>query len=222
LISAKLNNYAALARTYTGTARHTKLAVQLDQLSQRALAASDLDQLRGFEGAGAAMWYGQFQTRLGKGFEFQQREYPFAADPVNVLLNLTHSIMHRLVMLVLIRNGFATSIGVFHTASTTHAALASDLQEVYRHLMDRVVIEATHTLTPSVFTQNDAGTYPLKMDSSAYRAVVAAVFRTLSIETRLVGKSDPRSYFGSMRADVHNLRRHLANRNNRFQPFRHF
>jgi len=222
LVSSKLNNYAALARTYPGIDRQCKLASQLDQLSQQSLQAIDLDQLRGFEGSGAALWYGQLQTRLGKGFEFQQRVYPFAADPVNVLLNLTHSIMHRLFMLLLIRNGFAPSIGVFHTATQGHASLASDLQEIYRHLMDRVVIEATHTMTPAAFTVVENGDYPLRLDSSAYRAVVASVFRTLSIESRLVGASDPRSYLSSMRADVHNLRRHLANRSNPFRPFRHF
>lgn len=222
IVSAKLNNYAALARAYPGKNGDSSLATQLKDLSSQATHATEFDQLRGYEGVGARLWYEQFESRIGNKFEFGKRDYPMAQDPVNILLNIAHSLMHRLFMLLLIRNGFASTIGIYHVASSGHASLASDLQEIYRHLMDRVVIDATQSITPDAFTKVENGDFSWRLELSAYRAVVASIFKTLSIQTRLTGSSEPRSYLGSMRSDVHNLRRHLVNRSNRFRPFRHY
>ncbi|HND56516.1 MAG TPA: CRISPR-associated endonuclease Cas1, partial [Pirellulaceae bacterium] len=95
LISAKLNNYAALAREYPPT-HPDDVERRLGRLSQSAAQASAIEELLGIEGQGAAIWYGALGTRLPSGFTWTRRVAPHADDPVNILLNLSFTVLYRL------------------------------------------------------------------------------------------------------------------------------
>jgi CRISPR-associated protein Cas1 len=221
LVHAKLNNYAALALAYSARNSSGGLSTLLGDLAVQASAAGDENQLLGIEGAGAAAWYGEFDRRIDRRYHFQRREHPRASDPVNVMLNLAQTILHRLLTLILIREGFAPSIGILHKSGERHAALASDMQEVFRHLMDRVVIDATHTIAPGEFHETSREDWPLRMETGAWRTMVAAVFRTLAIQCENAHGDSAKSYRRLMTTQCRSLHRHLLNPEAKLKLFEH-
>lgn len=221
LIAAKLRNHAAVALAYPARNASGKLVERLYALAEQVKSINTVQELLGLEGAGGAAWYGEFDKRIDRQFTFERRVHPHAEDPVNVLLNLTQTILHRFITLTLIREGFATSIGIMHVESERHAALASDLQEPYRHLMDRVVIELTHTLSPGEFHTTGNSHFALRMEAGTYRTVVAAVFRMLATECVMTGQEVARSYRRQIATMGRTLHRHLLNPEAGFKVMEH-
>ncbi len=221
LVHAKLNNYAAVATAYPARGSSGKLSEKLRDLAAKAMQAADENQLLGIEGAGAAAWYGEFAKRIDRRYKFVRREHPRAADPVNVMLNLAQTVLHRVICLILVREGFVTSIGVFHKSGHRHAALASDMQEVFRHLMDRVVIDATHVIAPGEFHETSRDDFPLRMEAGAYRTLIAAVFRMLAVQCENAGGGSARSYRRLIATQCRSLHRHLLNPDAHLKLFEH-
>ncbi len=222
LVAAKLINHAALATAYPARGLSGALSQKLRSLAEQAQQAEQLDQLLGIEGAGAAAWYREFARRIDHRFSFERREHPAATDPVNAMLNLTQTILHRVICLTLVREGFAPSIGFLHQSSERHAALASDLQEPFRHLMDRVVIESTYAIAPGEFHETSSGPFPLRMEAGTYRTLVAAVFRMLATECVGSGAQAARSYRRHIATTTRSLHRHLLNPEAQFKIFQHW
>lgn len=114
-----------------------------------------------------------------------------------------------------------SSIGLFHTADGGYAALAADLQEPVRHLMDRAVIEATHRLRPGQFRRAPEGPYPLQLDRDAARQFAAMVQQVLATAVVAGGESEAYSYREQMARQARSLRRHVLNPEQAFRAFLH-
>jgi CRISPR-associated protein Cas1 len=222
LVHAKLRNHAALARCYPrrqGGASEVPGA--LEELAGKSLTAASIEELMGLEGAGAARWYAEFGDRLDGRFSFTHRVAPAADDPINVMLNFAQTVLHRLIELVLTREGFAPSLGFLHEVRAGHNALASDFQEIFRHLMDRAVIESSAVLLPSQFHTDRDGTHPLRIDPGAVRVFLAIVFRTIARSCGQVGRDAPRPYRQILASNVRSLHRHLLDPSVPFEVFVH-
>lgn len=126
-----------------------------------------IEVLLGIEGSGAAVWYGALGQWIGRDFLFTQRVAPDATDPINVLLNIAHTIMHRLASLVIQHAGLLPTVGILHTQRAQHHALSSDLQEPLRHVADRAVIEASRVLRASDFRHDPTGPFALSIQPRA-------------------------------------------------------
>ena len=70
---------------------------------------------------------------------------------MNVLLNIGHTMLYRHAIAACRAAGLSPAIGFLHQGDGRYAALASDLQEPFRHLVERAVILATRMLKPSQF-----------------------------------------------------------------------
>ena len=221
LVAAKLRNHATLALAYPARKGSDGVGERLREFAWRALRVETLSELLGVEGAGAAAWYGQFQQRLNRRYKFVRRVHPRASDPVNVMLNVTQTLLYRIICLTLVREGFAPSLGILHQPGSGHAALASDLQEVFRHLMDRVVIEATHTIAPGEFHETGSGPFDLRMEASAYRTLVAAAMKMLATRCTMKSQQAPRPYRQHVAGLARSLRRHLLSPDAPFKIFEH-
>ncbi len=177
--------------------------------------------LRGFEGAGAARWYGEFTRRLGKGFHFERRVAPHAEDPVNVLLNIAQTVLYRHAALAIQAVGLVPSIGFFHTPRARFQALAADFQEPFRHLMDRAVIQATHQLAPAAFQRTESGPFALRLSWEALRQFYAMIERLLLPPVSAAGEDEPRTYREQLLRQARSLRRWLLDPAQPFQAFVH-
>ncbi|MEX0618073.1 MAG: CRISPR-associated endonuclease Cas1 [Pseudohongiellaceae bacterium] len=110
---------------YKGMQRLTGLEARLD-------GVTNVESLRGIEGAGAAMYFEAYQRIFAPRLAFNGRNRRPPRDPVNVVLSLTYTLLHAEAIRVLVSTGFDPQLGIYHLPSFGRESLACDLVEVYR------------------------------------------------------------------------------------------
>jgi CRISPR-associated protein Cas1 len=103
--------------------------------------ASDLDSLRGLEGAAAARYVGAFGTMVPERFGFASRNRRPPRDPLNALLSFGYVLAGNEIQALLDAMGFDPYYGFYHQPDYGRASLALDLLEEFRPaLIDRFSI----------------------------------------------------------------------------------
>ncbi len=219
LIASKIHNYAILGERYWSVSQGR--VRQSFELVKAALNAQSMEQLLGYEGQAAALWYGSLQELLGLDFRFIGRVAPDARDPINVLLNFAQTLLHRLTGQAIVAAGLVPTLGTLHCERPGHATLASDLQEPFRHLMDRVVIDASKVLRATDFVPDADGPFPLKIQPRARTEFIAMVHRMLAKSVTGFGQSEPTSYWHQVRNVARQFRVSILDSSKNFRSFWH-
>lgn len=142
LVESKIHNQRLLARHQIGD--NTDLRERLAQLAGQATRAERTESLLGIEGAAAHAYFSAWHRWLPEELGFQQRSGRGARDPVNSLLNLLYTQLFHRCWLGCIAQGLDPFLGVLHEGNERYAALAADLQEPFRFLCDRLVLDLFH------------------------------------------------------------------------------
>jgi len=220
LIAAKILNYAALADSVPGRHDDQETGAKLRDMVESVRQAESLESLLGHEGTAARIWYSRFNARLPLEYRFDKRVSPQASDPINVLLNIGQTFLYRQIDLMLQQAGFVTSLGILHRPKPGHACLASDIQEPFRHLVDRAVIEVSAKLRPADFRTQTKGRFALAMSPIAARRYIQELHRMLTLECQAESSAEPASYRDQMGRVIRSLRRHFRQGSDWF-VFRH-
>lgn len=219
LIASKINNYAVLG---AATWKHSEGRVrEMYELAESAMKATDSESLLGYEGRAAAIWYSRFGELIPSGFEFQQRVAPEASDPINVLLNWGQTVLHRWVTHCIGHAGMVPTLAALHRERPGHSTLASDLQEPFRHLVDRAVVESMSVLARNDFERDTEGPFPLSIKPRARVRFVEILHRVLAISVTGYGQSEPSGYLHQVRSLVRQYRRSLLDRSVECRSFWH-
>jgi CRISPR-associated endonuclease Cas1 len=222
LVIAKLRNYAALAALFPGRYHDLITPKILRDCAAQAESVSSIDALLGIEGKGAARWYTQFHGRLPKQFSFERRIAPRAEDPVNAMLNLGQTILHNLSERMLLLSGLSPATGFLHAPRPGHAALASDMQEPFRHLIDRSVMEVLSCLSPADFEVQGPGPSRLRIRPRAVKLFLGTVHGNLALTCRSFGSSSLKSYRLHLLGQTRSLKNYLLSPGtSAFSPFQH-
>jgi CRISPR-associated protein Cas1 len=132
---------------------------QLNGLAEKALKAESFQSLRGFEGAAARIYFGNFAKCLLHGRVFPGRKFHPSTDPVNALLSFGYSFIAREIQALLDALGLDPYIGFFHEVTYGRASLSLDLMEEFRHpMVDR--------LTLKLFNKNMLGDSDFEKDAA--------------------------------------------------------
>jgi CRISPR-associated endonuclease Cas1 len=220
LVAAKLHNYAALADAYSHSQEQPPLGCRLRQLRDQAEQAQRIEELLGYEGAAAALWYGHIHHRLPSRFSFPGRRSPHADDPINVMLNIAQTHLYRQCRVAARLCGLIPTIGILHRPQPGFAALAADLQEPFRFLMDRAVMETAFEVQHRDFAAGTGGPYPLTMSWQARRKLLAALYETMQLSACREGTQDPTSYRGHLLRLARSVRRWLGGDDDQLVVFR--
>jgi CRISP-associated protein Cas1 len=175
IVAGKLSNSRILLQRY---ARHQDsacviLAVQsLDCLSEKARRAETLEQLMGYEGAGAGSYFSALGECLqGEGFEFIARSRRPPGNPVNAMLSFGYQVLWNHLLALIEVQGLDPYCACLHQGSdpagisfaARHAALASDLIEEFRApLVDSLVLWLVNSRVMKVsqdFEHRDGGCF---------------------------------------------------------------
>jgi len=113
---------------------------QLKKLQYKVTNAQKLSSLNGLEGTATRIYLQQLNHFLPEWAHFTKRTRRPPTDPFNVLLSLGYTILYSHVDSILQAAGFLTWKGLYHQQSAAHAALASDIMESYRHLVERYAL----------------------------------------------------------------------------------
>lgn len=157
VLRGKLCNSRLLLQRFS---RHRDAPVLVDAAEQlvgmiRQLDhAESLDQLRGYEGHAARIYFQAFSAALDPAWQFLNRNKNPPLDPVNAMLSYGYTLLFYNVYTFLRTRGLNPHVGYLHPLRQGHPALASDMMEEFRAIIvDSVVfnIAFNRKLTPDDF-----------------------------------------------------------------------
>ena len=195
MVRARLRNVAAIAVRF-GWEGAAELAVELRSLARETDNKSSFDALRGLEGQGAARAWASLAASLPEEWGFSGRARRPPPDPVNAMLSFGYTLLHNHCATALVEAGLDPRIGLYHEQHGAHFALASDLQEEMRHLVESLVwtLVRRRQLTPDDFGPSPDGSYPALLRPEGRRTFLHAFEQRLVTEFTPDGEDKPISY----------------------------
>ncbi|MGR9108437.1 MAG: CRISPR-associated endonuclease Cas1 [Gammaproteobacteria bacterium] len=118
-----------------GTAALKLILGQLDQ-------AESLEQLRGYEGSAAKIYFAAIAKTLDAAWGFSKRIKQPPRDPINAMLSYGYTLLFYNMYSLIRARGLNPHVGYLHRLRAGHPALASDLIEEFRApVVDAVVLK---------------------------------------------------------------------------------
>ncbi|MDR1657633.1 MAG: CRISPR-associated endonuclease Cas1 [Deltaproteobacteria bacterium] len=189
---AKALIYAKILNQRTILMRNSKnvsenIFNELLMVSKKSKDASSINELRGFEGYAASIYFKYFpdiihSKSLATQFLDNGRKRRPPPDPVNAALSLAYSVLTRECISALLLASLEPTIGSYHVSTPGRPALALDLMEPFRPLIsDSVVITCfnKNELTEGHFLKTSAG---YTMTKYGLKAFFSALHRRMETE----------------------------------------
>jgi len=108
-------------------------ALRIGRIARRVDLARSIDELRGIEGEGAALYWPALGLTIGHGFGLSLRGRREKANPVAVVLDMLAHLLTRDVETLVLRHGLHPSFGFLHVSRHSEGAPAAyDLVEAFR------------------------------------------------------------------------------------------
>ncbi len=147
---------------------------QLNHYEDLAANADSIDSLRGVEGKASAIYFEAYAKLLNPEWKFEGRQKHPAVDPVNAMLSLGYTFLYNHIATALQAYGINPEIGFYHVPKPNHFALASDLIEEMRFMIDRLVLYLINRnmITPADFSsspENGKASLPARQASPTIR-----------------------------------------------------
>lgn len=156
------------------------------ELIGKAMGAESIEELMGFEGAGAAVYYRQFGKMLTT-VSFPGRKKHPSTDPANALLSLGYVILGNEIGSLLEARGFDPAVGFLHGLRFGRSSLALDVVEVFRQaVIDRLTLRLLNRrqLAPEDFEGGEAG---LRLGAESFKKYLALYEEQLRSESEGAG-----------------------------------
>lgn len=186
IVASKISNQRViLQRRYERDTRVKPLLDGMNEMLHRAEQASDLDQLRGFEGHAAALYFDGIRPFFPLDWNFQRREYYPPPDPANALLSFVYTLLRKDVETKIQLVGLDPYLGFFHALGYDRPALALDLMEEFRpSIADIVVLSLIMDghITLKDFVVTKKSDFPIRMKPDAILRLVYAYEERLKDE----------------------------------------
>lgn len=154
----------------------TKALNSLSRSQQALRFSTNVDSIRGIEGANAAQVFDALKHVVPPRLNFNRRVRRPPPDPVNALLSLTYTILHHTAVQCCNQVGLDPLCGFLHGPQHGRASLASDAIELLRPAADEFVWRCfrNETLRPEHFTYRDEACLLGKTGRGLYYSLIAA------------------------------------------------
>jgi len=145
------------------------------------------EQLNGVEGHASKVYFGALRQIIPEKYGFEGRKRRPPPDPFNALLSLGYTQLYAYVDTLLRADGLLPERGFYHQTRSCHAALASDLMEPFRHVVERCALSMIQRdrLTPDDFTMVDGR--GCRLSAQARRVYLGALCQALGTEVTSTG-----------------------------------
>jgi len=175
LVAARIHNQTQVLRQRARSlpSLEEPLAA-LKTLDGRLVTADGLAALNGIEGLAASHFFRGLARALPAELGFERRRRRPPPDPFNALLSLGYTLLYQRTDSVLRAAGLLPWQGLYHQGRGRHAALASDLMEPFRHLVERQALAMCNRgelKAADFLVENGA----CRLDRRALRTYVAAL-----------------------------------------------
>ena len=172
-VAAKLHNTKALLqrnRQKQHDRALTDAIAQLTRLEQQVATAESIDQVRGYEGHGSAVYFEVYDELFNTtGFTFEKRTRRPPTDPVNAMLSFGYTLLFNNIFSMARLHRLNPYVGSLHADKTNHPALVSDLIEEFRCLIEAMVLAIINKriLKPDDFhTPPEELTFPVEGEAA--------------------------------------------------------
>jgi len=150
IVAAKLQNSARVLSRFRRDVHDSERAKRIGDRSQligeriaRLAGAPDPDHVRGIEGDAARAYFAALGQMLADSpLHFSKRTRRPPRDPVNALLGFCYGLLVTELVGAIDAVGLDPQVGFFHRPRSGRPALALDLAEEFRPLVDRFVVGA--------------------------------------------------------------------------------
>ncbi len=166
LVTARLSHIRETLRLRRCQAEVKQLAELLKKVSD----ATNLAELNGLEGVATRLYFQCLTQWLPSEFAFNGRNRRPPRDPFNALLSLGYTLLYSCVDSLLRVDGLLPWCGFYHQPRGRHAALASDLMEPFRHIIERLALALVkrHELSYKDFYFDSSGACFLKKQARGF------------------------------------------------------
>ncbi|SEH08755.1 CRISPR-associated endonuclease Cas1 [Candidatus Venteria ishoeyi] len=192
IVKSRLRHQSEILRRRNPDKQLNTPIQQLQGLTGKIDHAPGRDNLNGYEGQGAKIYFQALQSLIPEAFGFSGRNRRPPRDPFNVLLSLGYTVLYSHVETLCHVSGLQPWVGLYHEPHGRHAVLASDLMEPFRHIVERVALSAVRRkqITPDDFsTQADGSCYMAGEARKKYLALLSEAF-----ETPFQARNDEQAY----------------------------
>ncbi len=181
--------------------------------------AENLESLRGYEGSATREYYQRISLILPPEFEFSGRNRRPPKDPFNVLLSLGYTTLYAMTESFIHASGLLPWQGFYHQQRGSHAALASDMMEPFRHLIERTAISLIKRHEIKV----DDFSYPANggciINNQARRKYLALLLQRWETKIKARGEEKPKTWLKHLQTQNQSLKDFIL-KGNPFKPFR--
>ncbi len=194
---------------------------RIDQHLGSISQATDLNVLRGHEGAVARLYFGALGEMITHpDFALVGRSRRPPKDPVNSLLSFGYTLLFNNVLSLILAEGLSPYLGNLHRSDRKAPHLAFDLMEEFRSIVvDSLVVRLVNQkiLRPSDFTFPNAegGVY---LEEAARRVFLKHFEDRISSTTSYPGLKEPVSYRRVIQLQVQRYKRCLVS-SEVYEPF---
>lgn len=152
-----------------------------------------MEHLSGIEGSATRRYYQSLTDLIPEDSGFNGRNRRPPRDPFNALLSLGYTLLYSHTETLLRVSGLYPWTGFYHQPHGTHATLASDLMEPFRHLVERVALTCVirGQLKPEEFRSVPG--QGCRLTPPALRRYIALLSERFQAETLAVGEEKSRS-----------------------------
>ncbi len=200
------------------------MGAKLKWLEQHLAAvgrATDLNELRGYEGAIAKLYFGALgQMITNPGFSLTGRNRRPPKDPVNSLLSFGYTLLFNNVLSLILAEGLNPYLGNLHRSERKQMHLAFDLMEEWRSpIVDSLVVWLVNSkiLRPTDFTfpTAEGGVY---LDAGSRRVFLKHFEDRITAEVSHPAVQQPVSYRRAIQLQIQQYKRCLQSS----QPYQAF
>lgn len=178
-VTAKIQHQRVLLQRHSREQRSGTAEASIEAM-ERALESiphkTALDSLRGVEGASTAAYFAAYRSFFAAQWKFNDRNRRPPADPVNVLLSFGYTLLAQAASGAAQTVGLDPFVGFLHEYVYNRPALALDLMEEFRPVIDGVVLWCCRSgqLTPAGDFSAGPPERPIILDDDGKRRFLQA------------------------------------------------
>ena len=188
IIMARIRHMREVLRQRNPVAFYNERRI-LQNSSESAGKANDLKSLNGVEGNATRAYFSALKTIIPEEYGFTGRNRRPPKDPFNSLLSLGYTYLYSHLETMLRIDGFYPWKGLYHQSHGRHAALASDLMEPFRHIVERTALKmlVNQQLKPEEFTLDpEKG---CRLSPNALRLYFSELYKSFDTPVKAIGSN---------------------------------
>ena len=211
VVSSRIRHMREMLRLQPSTPQISDIRDALKADLQKVTQTTNNASLNGIEGSATRRYYKALQLIIPPQWQFTGRNRRPPTDPVNAMLSLGYTLLYSHTDSMLRIAGLMPWSGFYHQPHGSHATLASDLMEPFRHLVERTVLTVIKRkqLSPDDFSQHE--TQGVQMSQEAQKIYLTQLEKRFLIPVKVKGQSTGHCLHGHLHQQNMSLKQCLNN-----------